>query len=250
MVGMFHCHYQKLKGMEGHLQKFYMYGYLNKRTSLSLCTTTLNNQQGLPQPHQNANLNMLISLNGFERIFLKHKDITKAQVPFGYHKKNECLIRSLLSHIMQCILGCQKVHINGSQCSHNRPTLYMLVQVTIHQWKIILSKIGNPSQQWEKSSPTKQMKGKWVSKKHIQLPNDSELLATTSTSHSLNDLSTPIPSVSPQPISQVANTLNNTSLCLQNIFWLVLIHQSITKKHHQLEQSLGRGRRFLSTSLQ
>ena len=126
--------------MGGHLQKFYLYGYLKNHTSLSLHTTTLNNQQGLPQPHhQNANLHTSISPSGFQRIFLKPNDITQVQLPFGYHEKNECLIRSLPNHIMWCLLGCQTICTNGSQRSHNQAMSNMLVQVTIPQPIILLN---------------------------------------------------------------------------------------------------------------
>lgn len=83
------------------------------------------------------------------------------------------------------------------------------------------------------SSSTQRGKAKWVPKKHIPLSNDLRTLDDASTSHSISELSTPVPSVLPQSlptaqvsspplvsfsIAQVSNTLRNTTLSWHNTF--------------------------------
>lgn len=135
--------------MERYPRKFYLYGYLNKHTSLSLNPIT----KGLPKLHpQNASLNMSIHPNGLQRIFLKNKDITKKQLPFGYHKNNAGLIQPLMIPIRMLN---SLYHWNRKQ-----PPPTQVEHVTTNPHNLM----ENHSEQQVKYSLTSHDKAKWIPK--------------------------------------------------------------------------------------
>lgn len=105
-----------------------------------------------------------------------------------------------------------------------QPTLVDHVSTSTHNW------MDNHSQQQAEYSPTRHEKSKWIPKHHTPLSNDLQTHNVASTSHFvLSDLSTKVADTLKQHLSQFS----------KQDFWFV--HENVTERCFQVEQSLGRG---------